>query len=105
MPTIHRSGRPRTAFVLSGGASLGAMQVGMARALYERGTAPDLLVGPSAGALNAAFLATRPPTTATTDELAAVWRDLHRDDVFPIDARTLFGGLTNHRDHLVTDRG
>jgi hypothetical protein len=39
-----RTRRPRTAFVLSGGASLGALQVGMLRALYERGIAPDLLV-------------------------------------------------------------
>jgi hypothetical protein len=45
--------RPRTAFVLSGGASLGALQVGMLRALYESGIAPDALVGTSAGALNA----------------------------------------------------
>src|SRR5213596_3370574 len=96
---------PRTAFVLSGGASLGAMQVGMVRALYERGIAPDLVVGTSAGALNAAFLASRAPTVATAEELAAVWRGLHRDDVFPIDVRTIFGGLTNHRDHLVSDRG
>ena len=51
---------PRTAFVLSGGASLGALQVGMLRALYERGVAPDLLVATSAGAVNAAFIASRP---------------------------------------------
>jgi predicted acylesterase/phospholipase RssA len=31
------AGRPRTAFVLSGGASLGALQVGRLRALYEHG--------------------------------------------------------------------
>jgi predicted acylesterase/phospholipase RssA len=36
---------PRIAFVLAGGASLGAMQVGMLRALYEHGLAPDLLLG------------------------------------------------------------
>jgi hypothetical protein len=45
MRTIHPPGRPHTVFVLSGGASLVAMQVGMARALYERGLAPDRLVG------------------------------------------------------------
>ena len=45
-----------TAFVLSGGGSLGAVQVGMLRALAERGIAPDLLVGTSAGALNAVFV-------------------------------------------------
>ncbi len=77
-----RTRRPRTAFVLSGGASLGALQVGMLRALYERGIAPDLLVGASAGALNAAFVASRPQTVATADELATIWRvdaaNLHR---------------------------
>src|SRR3954454_1994187 len=61
--------RPHTAFVLSGGASLGAVQVGMLRALYERGIAADLLVGTSAGALNAAFVASRPQTPATAAEL------------------------------------
>ena len=46
-----------TAFVLSGGGSLGAVQVGMLQALTERQVNPDLLVGTSAGAVNAAFLA------------------------------------------------
>jgi predicted acylesterase/phospholipase RssA len=64
----HRpSFAPRTAFVLAGGASLGAMQVGMLRGLYERGVAPDLLVGTSAGALNAAYIASRPQTVATAE--------------------------------------
>src|SRR6266536_4549715 len=63
---------PRTAFVLAGGAALGAMQAGMVHALYESGIAPDLLIGTSAGALNAAFLASRPATVATAQELAAL---------------------------------
>jgi predicted acylesterase/phospholipase RssA len=43
----HRPGlAPRTAFVLASGASLGAMQVGMLRALYERGIDPDLSWAP-----------------------------------------------------------
>jgi NTE family protein len=96
---------PRTAFVLAGGASLGAMQVGMLHALYEQGIAPDLLVGTSAGALNAAFVASRPPTVAAAEELARIWRGVHRDDIFPIHPRTLIAGLTNHGDHLVPDRG
>jgi NTE family protein len=54
-----------TAFVLSGGASLGASQVGMLEALYERDIHPDLLVGTSVGAINAAFIASRPPTVQT----------------------------------------
>ena len=60
-----RDHRPHTAFVLSGGASLAAVQVGMLQALYEHGIAADLLVGTSAGAINAAFIASRPQTTAT----------------------------------------
>ncbi len=45
-----------TAFVLSGGGSLGAVQVGMLQALAERDITADLLMGTSAGALNAVFL-------------------------------------------------
>ena len=48
------------AFVLSGGASLGAVQVGMLRALDEADVRPDLLVGTSAGAVNAAWIAGHP---------------------------------------------
>ena len=101
----RRSRAPRTAFVLAGGASLGALQVGMLRALYEHGIVPDLLVGTSVGALNAAFVASRPQTVATAEALARVWRGLHRDDIFPINPRALIGGLINQRDHLVPDRG
>ncbi len=100
-----RARGPRTAFVFSGGASLGAMQAGMLCALYEHGVVPDLLVGTSAGALNAAFVASRPPTVATAKELARVWQGLHREDIFPVSPRLLIGGLINQRDHLVPDRG
>jgi NTE family protein len=45
------------AFVLSGGAGLGAIQVGMLRALAERGVHVDLIVGTSVGAVNAGAVA------------------------------------------------
>jgi NTE family protein len=99
------STEPLTAFVLAGGASLAAMQAGMLRALYERGITPDLLVGTSAGALNAAFIATRPQTATTAQELAHVWHGLHREDIFPIHPGMVISGLSNHRDHLVPDTG
>jgi len=102
---LGRTRRPRTAFVLSGGASLGALQVGMLRALYERGIAPDLLVAASAGAFNAAFVASRPQTVLTADELAAIWCGLRREDVFPVGVRVLIAGLTSRDDHLVPDHG
>jgi NTE family protein len=104
-PPDRPSHEPLTAFVFAGGASLAAMQAGMLRALYERGITADLLVGTSAGALNAAFVASRPQTVETAEELAHVWRGLHREDVFPINPRTVIGGLANHRDHLVPDSG
>jgi NTE family protein len=95
---------PQTAFVLAGGASLGSLQAGMLRALYERGIEPDLLVGTSAGALNGAYVATRPQTPQTAKELSRVWSGLRREDIFPIHPPTMIGGLSNHRDHLVPDR-
>jgi len=100
-----RPRRPRTAFVLSGGASLGAGQAGMLRALYERGVSADLLVGTSVGALNAAFIASRPQTPETARELAKAWRGIDRSDAFPVSLRTVVGGLAGHRDHLVPAHG
>jgi NTE family protein len=47
-----------TAFVLSVGAALGSVQVGMLLALQEHGIVPDLLVGTSVGAMNGGWLAT-----------------------------------------------
>jgi NTE family protein len=37
----------KTVFVLSGGGNLGAVQVGMLRALFEAGIRPDAVVGTS----------------------------------------------------------
>ena len=54
-------------FVLSGGASLGAIQVGMLRALAEREIRPDVIVGTSVGAVvggTVAVGATRPGSFA-----------------------------------------
>ncbi len=50
----------KLAFVLSGGVSLGATQVGCLEALLEEGVSPDLIVGTSVGAINGAWLAKYP---------------------------------------------
>jgi NTE family protein len=102
MTTDHRA---EVAFVLSGGASLGAIQAGMLRGLYERGIKPDLIVGTSAGAMNGAFIASRPQNVATADALAAVWRDLKRGQVFPLNPLTGLLGFLGTRDHLVPASG
>jgi NTE family protein len=93
--------RPTTAFVLSGGASLGAIQVGMLRALYERGVSPDLIVGTSVGAVNGAFISSRPPVRSTIDELAEIWDSIGRGQVFPLNPMAGFLGFVGARDHLV----
>lgn len=102
---MGRTRRETVAFVLSGGASLGAIQVGMLRALYERRVAPDLIVGTSAGALNGAFIASRPQTVDTADELAGVWSGLRRGQVFPLNPLTGLLGFAGLRDHLVPASG
>jgi NTE family protein len=89
-----------TAFVLAGGGSLGAVQVGMLRALTAAGVAPDVVVGASAGAVNAAFFA-GDPTARGVAELERIWRGLARSDVFPVSL--VLGGLGAFglRSHLV----
>ena len=94
-----------TAFVMAGGASLGAIEAGMLRALYEREIVPDFIVGTSAGALNAAFVASRPQTPATADALADVWRSLRRGEVFPLNPLVGLLGFIGSRDHLVPASG
>jgi hypothetical protein len=64
------AGEPCTAFVLAGGAALGAMQAGMPHARYERGMVPDLL--PRGEHLAAAFSAIREAATAVMTG-AASW--------------------------------
>lgn len=82
-----------TAFVLSGGGSLGAVQVGMLQALAEVGVVPDLLVGTSAGAVNAAWVAGRGMSAESLHGLAALWGGLRRRDIFPIEARHVLRGV------------
>jgi NTE family protein len=84
---VRASGRPRDVFVLSGGGSLGAAQIGSLRALFEAGVVPDAIVGCSVGALNAAFLAVD-PTLERVNELEEIWRQLDRGDVFGRNRRT-----------------
>lgn len=69
------------AFVLPAGGSAGATQVGMLQALLEAGIRPDLLVGSSVGALNAAFIATD-PTLQRVKQLRSIWSSITRPDIF-----------------------
>lgn len=63
------------AIVLSGAANYGAMQAGALKALFETGIQPGLVVGTSAGALNAIYTASD-PDTAGMDRLGTLWQDV-----------------------------
>ena len=93
----------RTALVLAGGGSFGAVQVGMLRELVARGVAPDLVVGSSVGAMNGAYFAGAPSAEGVT-RLEAIWRGLRRSEVFPVTWRSLIG-LLSRRDFIVDPCG
>lgn len=74
--------RGKVAFVLSGGGNLGAIQVGMLRALVERGIQADLVLGCSVGALNGAAYAAD-PTPEGVRRLEELWMGIDDDEVMP----------------------
>ena len=82
-----------TALVLAGGGSFGAVQVGMLRALVAHGVVPDLVVGSSVGAINAAYFAGEPNLQGIA-KLEAIWRSLRRSEVFPLGWQSMLGLLT-----------
>lgn len=90
----------KTALVFAGGGSLGAIQVGMVKALVAAGLEVDMLVGASVGALNAAFLADR--GLEAIDELESVWRRVQRGDVFPINILHALLAFLSMRESLVS---
>lgn len=89
----------KTAFVFAGGGSLGAVQVGMLRTLLAAGERPDLVVGASVGALNAAYFAGA-PTREGVKKLEQIWCGLRRVDIFPITWASAFG-LLRHPDNII----
>jgi NTE family protein len=69
------------ALVLSGGGARGALQVGALRALAEADFCPDLLVGTSAGAINATFVALRGMNPTSIETLARHWREAATSEI------------------------
>ncbi len=92
-----RSADGVTAFVFCGGAGLGALQVGMLRALVEQGIRPDIVTGSSSGAINALVFAAD-PTMDAVDRLERLWMSVRRRDLFRINpwtvGRAVIGGGT-----------
>ncbi len=88
-----------TAFVLGGGGVLGAAEIGMLQALFERGIRPDLVVGTSVGAINGALVAAD-PTAGAVERLRAVWQDLGDQGVFAGSLLARAATLVRTRTHL-----
>jgi NTE family protein len=76
------AGAGPVAFVLSGGGNLGALQIGMLRALLEHNVRPDLIVGCSVGAINGAGFADA-PTLERLADLERLWLGLDRRNLLP----------------------
>ncbi|MGQ0826702.1 MAG: patatin-like phospholipase family protein [Actinomycetota bacterium] len=88
------------AFVLSGGGSRGALQAGALEVLLAAGIVPELLVGTSVGALNAAHLAAE-PTPARAALLVDLWRTIRPRSLFPSGSRLVqLANLVRGADHV-----
>jgi NTE family protein len=96
--------RVRVAFVLSGGGNHGSAQVGMLRALIERGIFPDVIVGTSAGALNGSGVAAN-PTPSGVDHLSGIWGSLRTEHIFPGGRLGRAWSLLSGGDHLYSNQG
>lgn len=78
------------AVVLCGGGLLGAVEVGLLRAVEEQDVCLDLVVGTSVGAVNGAYVA----GGGAAKELAELWRGLRGRDVFRPNLAVLWRGLS-----------
>lgn len=96
---MHTTAPAKTAFVLTGGGSLGAVQVGMLKALHGAGIVPDLVVGASVGAINAAYFAGAPDAEGIAG-LERLWSGVRRQDVFPFTYLRALRCLLGRSDHL-----
>lgn len=73
----------KLAFVLSGGGSRGALQVGALRALLEYGFVPDFLIGTSIGSVNGAFLGLHGFSQASLEQMVVAWQTASTKDLLP----------------------
>ena len=89
----------KTAFVFTGGGSLGAIQVGMLRVLLSSGVKLDFVVAASVGAINASYFVGA-PNAAGVARLEQIWSGLRRADIFPFSLASAFG-LIRHQGHIV----
>lgn len=73
--------------------------MGALQALFERGIVRDILVGTSAGAVNAAYMATK-PTLEGGQELAQIWQRRTKEALYPSNRLTIPWRIITRRDGL-----
>lgn len=93
------------AFVLSGAGNRGPLEVGALRALLEKGIQPDLVVGTSAGAINAAYIAVRGLSAEALDEMADLWRNVNSDTIYPENLLQIAWRLKTGAESLFNSKG
>jgi NTE family protein len=90
-------------YVLGGGGSLGAVQVGMLQALSEHAIVPGVVAGTSVGSLNGAVVALDPASAA--NRLSHLWARLTHEQVFPGGLLAQARTLQHAKTHLFPSTG
>jgi len=93
----------KTAFVFSGGASLGAIEVGMLKAIVEEGHRADMVLGTSVGAINGTVYAFN-PTIEGVKILEKIWRNIKVFDVFSPSVITPIKNIATFGKYLVSPK-
>jgi NTE family protein len=74
----------------------------MLQGLTENGILPDILIGTSVGAVNAAWIAGN-PDHGGSQQLAEIWFGLRRQDVFPFSPWNGARGLIGRSNHMISN--
>ncbi len=93
----------KTAFVFSGGASLGAVEVGALKAIVEEGIQPDMVLGTSVGSLNGAMYAFN-PTIEGVKAIEDIWLNIKVWNVFTPSPLTPVFNITTFGLYLISPK-
>ena len=102
------NGGEHVALVLTGGGARAAYQIGFLRCLARNMPTErfDIITGVSAGAINAAFLASHTgPLAAAVDELSEIWSGLSPERIFRVGSLSLAGSVARWGLRLVSGGG
>lgn len=94
------------AFVLSGAGNRGPLQIGAVRALLDRGIRPEFIIGTSAGAINACYLAAHGVDDPTvTERLIALWSQATAASIYPGNIFQIAWRIWNKEESLFPNTG